>query len=507
MKKFLLITAVLFLVQVCIAQILPENTKDLAVDVTGPYFGQTPPGTTPKLFAPEVLAHPGGLAVVTRIAFSPDGRECYFSGPTDFSFANTRMYHTKCIGNVWTPIELVSFFPGSSCRQPYFSADGNTLYFGSNYNSTSANIWMVVRTAEGWGTPQVLPEPINSSSYDGMYTQASDGTIYIESNRPGGLGSIDVYRISPHQPGQPLQIQNLGVPVNTSSDDNDPFVSPDGRYLIFGSNYNDLFVSFNKGNGGWTAPLNLNIFYPGINTGDQEYAPYISSDGRYLFFSRWAAGGIYWVSTSCIDSLRNINFPPYVKNQIPNQTAVKDSLFNYQVPDSAFYDDNLDSLTYSAILPDGNPLPSWLSFDSVTHTFSGFPTASGLNYIKVIATDTAKTSASCIFKLTIANPTGVEENKSQPPKESQLLQNYPNPFNPSTVISYRLSASSNVKLSIYNVLGQKIKTLVDSYQSASEHSLVWDAMDDNNNSVGSGIYFYKLETRDHTLQKKMVLLK
>jgi Tol biopolymer transport system component len=114
------------------------------------------------------------------------------------------------------------------------SASGDTLYFSSDKNGTSDN-WMVVRASEGWGTPQVLPDPINTSSYDGMYTRTKDGTIYIESDRPGGYGKIDVWRISPQN-----EIQNLGVPVNTSDADNDPFVSPDGKYLIFGSNYNDL---------------------------------------------------------------------------------------------------------------------------------------------------------------------------------------------------------------------------------------------------------------------------
>jgi hypothetical protein len=263
-------------------------------EVKGPYFGQKSPGKTPQLFAPGILTQPNGVVAVTRIAFSPDGNECFFSGPTDWNFSGTRMYYTKCVNNVWTPHVLASFFPGYSCRQPYFSADGNKFYFSSNKNGTS-DIWVVEHTSQGWGNPQVLSEPINTSSYEGMYTQTTDGTAYIESDRPGGQGKFDVWRISPQQPGQPQQIQNLGVQVNNSGDDNDPVVSPDGRYLIFGSNYNDLFVTFNKGNGEWSAPVNLNQYYPGINTSDQEYAPTISPDGRYLFFTRIACGGVFWV--------------------------------------------------------------------------------------------------------------------------------------------------------------------------------------------------------------------
>ena len=101
----------------------------------------------------------------------------------------------------------------------------------------------------------------------------------------------------------------------------------------------------------------------------------------------------------------------------------------------------------------------------------------------------------------------IKKNKDFFPKESTLGQNYPNPFNPSTVISYQLSVSSNVKLMIYNVLGQKIKTLVESFQNAGEHSLVWDATDERNNPVSSGIYFYCLQTNEMNFQKKMILVR
>jgi Tol biopolymer transport system component len=437
MKKLIFIIATVFTIQVGSAQTgsfdyfgqtPPGNTPGLAADMTGSYFGQTPPGETPQLFAPGILTQPNGVVAVTRIAFSPDGNECFFSGPTDWNFSSTRMYYTKCVNNVWTPQVLAPFYDTSyAYRQAYFSADGNTLYFSSNKNGTS-DIWMVVRTSQGWGTPQVLPEPINSSSYDGMYTQTADGTVYIESNRSGGHGNIDVWRIS-QQPGQPQQIQNFGAPVNTSGDDNDPFVSPDGRYLIFGSNYNDLFVTFNKGNGGWTAPVNLNQYYPGINTGDQEYAPSISHDGRYLFFTRITGGGVYWVSTSSIDSLRNNNFPPYLKSQIPNQTDTVGHLFGYTVPDSTFIDDDgNNTLNYIAKLTNTLSLPSWLTFNAETRTFSGTPAAQGILNIKVTATDTANASVSCQFKITIvAGPAGVEKDKNQLPIKLMLNQNYPNP--------------------------------------------------------------------------------
>jgi flagellar hook assembly protein FlgD len=103
--------------------------------------------------------------------------------------------------------------------------------------------------------------------------------------------------------------------------------------------------------------------------------------------------------------------------------------------------------------------------------------------------------------------TSVGKSGSNIPENIRLNQNYPNPFNPSTMILYSLAKSSFVKLSIYNLLGQNIRTLQNSFQSAGKHSLVWDAMDETNNPVSSGIYFYRLQTEELTLQKKMLLLR
>jgi hypothetical protein len=103
--------------------------------------------------------------------------------------------------------------------------------------------------------------------------------------------------------------------------------------------------------------------------------------------------------------------------------------------------------------------------------------------------------------------TGVTEGGNDLPAVFSLSQNYPNPFNPSTIIRYALPRPAQVKLTIFNLLGMKVRTLVDSFQQAGEHSMVWDAKDDERNSVASGIYFYRLEAGDVNLQRKMILLR
>jgi hypothetical protein len=88
------------------------------------------------------------------------------------------------------------------------------------------------------------------------------------------------------------------------------------------------------------------------------------------------------------------------------------------------------------------------------------------------------------------------------PKTFALLQNYPNPFNPSTTIRFELPKASKVNLSIYNILGQKIATLVDEFKIPGYYQIKWDAK-----SMANGIYFYSIRTGDNIVTKKMILLK
>ena len=88
------------------------------------------------------------------------------------------------------------------------------------------------------------------------------------------------------------------------------------------------------------------------------------------------------------------------------------------------------------------------------------------------------------------------------PREFSLGQNYPNPFNPTTEINFALPTACDVTLEIYNITGQRVTTLVDSYLEAGQHSVLWDA-----SSNASGVYFYRLTAGEFTETKKMMLLK
>jgi hypothetical protein len=103
--------------------------------------------------------------------------------------------------------------------------------------------------------------------------------------------------------------------------------------------------------------------------------------------------------------------------------------------------------------------------------------------------------------------TSVADNSPELPAGFELAQNYPNPFNPSTSISFSLSQPGNVKLAIYNLNGQLVRTLLNTQMTSGQHNTAWDGMDDHNNPVTSGIYLYRLTSGHQTLSKRMVLLK
>ncbi|MDY0151142.1 MAG: C25 family cysteine peptidase [Candidatus Cloacimonas sp.] len=89
----------------------------------------------------------------------------------------------------------------------------------------------------------------------------------------------------------------------------------------------------------------------------------------------------------------------------------------------------------------------------------------------------------------------------------QLHENYPNPFNPSTTLSFTLPAQTLVKLEIFNLKGQKVRSLIAGDTPQGTHNIVWNGTDDNNHGVASGVYYYRLSTPQSSLSKKMLLVK
>jgi len=109
--------------------------------------------------------------------------------------------------------------------------------------------------------------------------------------------------------------------------------------------------------------------------------------------------------------------------------------------------------------------------------------------------------------ITYGDPTGIENVAEAIPTTFALKQNYPNPFNPETIIEFALPEGQTVAIEIYNILGQRVRTLVRGFREAGTHSVAWNGTDDKNDDVPSGIYFYRLTTRTFAQTCKMALIR
>ena len=103
-------------------------------------------------------------------------------------------------------------------------------------------------------------------------------------------------------------------------------------------------------------------------------------------------------------------------------------------------------------------------------------------------------------------PTGIVGEEAIP-RRYAVSQNYPNPFNPVTLIHYELPRDSEVSLTVYNLLGQKVRSLVSGYQGAGRYDVEWRGDNDLGHPVGSGVYIYRFVAGDYDRTLKMILMK
>jgi len=128
------------------------------------------------------------------------------------------------------------------------------------------------------------------------------------------------------------------------------------------------------------------------------------------------------------------------------------------------------------------------------------------NYLKMLAEKGMGTNILSEIELVgdgaDAIKTSVAKHRPQRPESIQVLQNYPNPFNPSTTFYFTIKKPGNVTLTVYNTMGQAVETLVDGYVPAGEHFIPWTA-----NNLPSGVYYYKMQTNEYALSRKLLLQK
>jgi len=275
----------------------------------GPYLGQKPPGLTPRIFAPGTVST---SKPEFNAAFSPDGKEFYFS-IVQSSGRETMMF-MKMRNNQWTLPKSASFVSGKNDCDPFFSHNGNRLYFISTRpkknrpDSKDWDIWFVDKIESGWSEPKNIGYPVNSNLDEYYVSLSKDKTIYFATNRAGGLGSFDIYR-STLVNNKYSKPENLGPNINTKYLEHDPLIASDKSYIIFtsvnrpeGFGSGDLYISFLQKDNSWTLAKNLGKKFNGSG---YDFCPMISPDGKYFFFT--SRGNIYWVSIGVIEKLKPEN--------------------------------------------------------------------------------------------------------------------------------------------------------------------------------------------------------
>jgi len=272
----------------------------------GAYLGQKPPGSHPKLFAPGIVSTE---KKELNSVFTPDGREFYFT--IQDSQGRWTVMVMSLAGGGWTHPRPASFSGTYSDVDLFITPDGKKLYFCSNRPAEGKgdpqknfDIWVVERFGADWSAPKSLGAPVHSDSNEYYPALTKDGTLYFQSQRPGGLGAADIYRARLRD-GAYREAENLGQAINSSGFEGDALISPNESFLIIsvdrpgGFGRGDLHISFRGADGSWSPLMNLG---EAVNTKANENCPILSPDGKYLFFTR--ADDIWWVDTDILAPLR-----------------------------------------------------------------------------------------------------------------------------------------------------------------------------------------------------------
>ncbi len=271
----------------------------IAQDNKCDYFGLTKPGTIPQDFNPELLDLNGSFK------FNLDIKRCdevYFT--TIDSEEN--IYFSKRKNGKWSKPKIASFSdPNYGDADPFLTKDGKKIYFISKRPTSSSdkrldwNIWSADRKNGKWTKAKPLPSPINSDESDEYFFSISNkGNAFFSSNRKGGEGSFDIYTTTMRGKNKFSKPKNVGRPVSTEKYEFDPYISPDEKLIIFSINErgnSSLYYSYKDRNNNWTKAQNLG---DKINVTNQDFAPSLSADGKFLFYSN--NGKLRWVSSSIL---------------------------------------------------------------------------------------------------------------------------------------------------------------------------------------------------------------
>lgn len=278
-------------------------------ELKGAYMGQEDPGLTAQVFAPNFISTE---EFEYGSVFNKAGTEFYYGVSTS---RNSETRFTQLVDGIWTPPVTILSHEKYGYNDPFLSNDEQRLYFISKQpmdgegEPKDHDIWYVERQPDGWSEPVNAGSNINTAGNEYYISFTQDGTMYFSSNGQDTTKTEnpdhDIY-YSKAIDGVFQPAVNLGDSINTEHYEGDVFVAPDESYLVFcatrpeGMGRGDLYVSFRKEDGSWTQGKNMG---EGVNTDGHELCPYVTPDGKYLFYTRNRE--IYWISAEVIANMRS----------------------------------------------------------------------------------------------------------------------------------------------------------------------------------------------------------
>lgn len=271
-----------------------------------PYLGQEPQGLTPEVFAKGLIST---NEFEFGSTFSKDGKTFYYAvdlgGYYEIRFSSWE-------NNKWSKPKVLLGDGKYTYNNPMLNPREDRLYFISNrpMNGTGdakdVDIWYVQRTLDGWSEPINVGAPINTERNEYYMSFTSNGDMYFSSEKDdqGMRGNFNIYK-STLVNGEFQAPMMLPAEINGIGYEADVFIAPDESYIIFAANRKsslgsgDLYVSFKQEDGTWTQSQNMG---PSINNETNQFCPFVSADGKYLFYS--SRSDIYWVSTKVFEGYR-----------------------------------------------------------------------------------------------------------------------------------------------------------------------------------------------------------
>ncbi|MDA3814581.1 MAG: lectin like domain-containing protein [Candidatus Cloacimonetes bacterium] len=313
----------------------------------------------------------------------------------------------------------------------------------------------------------------SSNPEESYYKSGTDWLDFYDYNDPSGFqntGNFCIKALSVDGSGGTNPPQNLGFEI---------------------INYNSVELTWDVGS---TGALGYKVYKDGSLLAEIEPATdYIDEDidgGTYSYY----VTAVYNEGESDPSNTVTVELVLPVPTGLEAVSLESNILLTWDA--LAYSRDFLEFLIYR----DGEYLDSTVQ---LSYADLGVPAGVYSYYITALYSGDWESEPSNIAEVDHTDATGI-----QVPLVNSLKGNYPNPFNPETTISFSVAQTSSlVNLEIYNLKGQRIRTLVNETLPTGNHSVVWDGTDENEKSVASGVYLYKMKMENYVSTKKMILMK